>query len=111
MALVGSLDASLTDTMTASPSADIVKRAKGLAKAEALFALDSGSKGLASAMTESFLESGTVVNGTSIAAAYDAITEKDISSALATMTKSNPSVAAVGDIGAVPYQGTFASRF
>jgi len=100
----------LCTTLTTSVSADIVKRAKGLAKAQALFALDDGSQGLASAMTASVLETGTF-SATDVAGAYDAITEKDVNAAIAAMLKSGPAVAAVGDIAVVPYHGTVASRF
>lgn len=41
---------SLSTAVTSKVSADTVQRAKGLAKAEALFALDGGSQALASAM-------------------------------------------------------------
>ena len=108
---VGALDAALTNTMSTAASPDIVNRAKVLAKAEAMFGMDSGSKGLAAAMTAAVMESGSFTNAGDVAAAYDAISEKDVASAMATILKSNPSVAAVGDIGVVPYQGTFASRF
>jgi predicted Zn-dependent peptidase len=108
---VGALEAALTSTMTKAPTPDIIKRAKTLAKAEALFALDCGSKGLAAALTASVLESGKFTNAGDVALAYDAISEKDVSAALSAILKSNPSVAAVGDIAVVPYQGTFASRF
>ena len=97
--------------MSTAASPDIVNRAKVLAKAEAMFGMDSGSKGLAAGMTASVMESGSFTNAGDVAAAYDAISEKDVASAMATILKSNPSVAAVGDIGVVPYQGTFASRF
>jgi predicted Zn-dependent peptidase len=108
---VGALESALTNTMTTTPSADIIKRAKILAKAEALFGMDCGSKGLAAAITAYVMESGSFTSASDIAAAYDSISDKDVSSALSTLLKSNPSLAALGDISVVPYQGTFASRF
>jgi ubiquinol-cytochrome c reductase core subunit 2 len=107
----GALDSAITNVMTAAPTADIINKAKTLAKAEAMFALDCGSKGLAAAMTANVMESGSFANATAVAQSYDSITEKDVTSALASMLKKNPSLAAVGDISNVPYQGTFASRF
>lgn len=100
----------LSAAVTAKPTPDIVKRAKALAKAEALFALDSGSKALATSMTEAVLETGTF-SSAGVAAVYDAITDKDVTAALAAALKSNPSLAAIGDIATVPYHGTVASRF
>jgi predicted Zn-dependent peptidase len=107
----GALDGAITDALTANPSKETINKAKTLAKAEALFALDCGSKGLAAAMTAGVMESGSFANASAVAQEYDSITEKAVSSALAAMLKTNPSLAAVGDISVVPYQGTFASRF
>eukprot|EP00934_Nitzschia_sp_Nitz4_P000450 Nitzschia sp. Nitz4//scaffold3_size479765//83045//84484//NITZ4_000031-RA/size479765-processed-gene-0.54-mRNA-1//1//CDS//3329550551//450//frame0 len=106
---VGSLEGALLSTLTGSVSADVVARAKALAKAEAMFAMDSGSQALAAAMTAGVLESGSFKNAAAVGAAYDSITASDVSGALATMLKSNPSLAAVGDITSLPYQGSFAS--
>lgn len=94
----------------ASPSASIIKRAKALAKAEALFAMDSGSKALAQGMTSSVIESGTF-SAAEISEAYDAVTDKQVTDAFATMLKGNPAMAAVGDIASVHYQGSVAARF
>jgi predicted Zn-dependent peptidase len=94
----------------AAPSADTVKRAKALAKAEALFALDSGSRTLADSMTASILDSGTF-GASEMSKAYDAVTEKDVSAAFATMMKGKPALAAIGDIATVHYHGSIASRF
>jgi predicted Zn-dependent peptidase len=93
----------------ASPSGDIVKRARALAKAEALFALDSGSRTLADCMTASILETGTF-STSEVSKAYDAVTEKDVSAAFTTMMKGNPALAAIGDIATVHYLGSIASR-
>jgi predicted Zn-dependent peptidase len=85
-------------------------RAKNLAKGEALFNLDAGSFSLATAATASVLETGTFVPG-SVGKAYDAVTISQVKDAIALMLKSNPSVAAVGNISRVPYHATIASSF
>jgi predicted Zn-dependent peptidase len=96
--------------LTASPSTEIIKRAKSLAKAEALFALDGGSQSLASVMTSAIQESGTFSGPSQVAKAYDAVTDAQVKDAISAMLKSNPSLAAVGDITSVPYHATVASR-
>jgi hypothetical protein len=107
----GALDAAITETLTAKLTPEIISKAKAMAKADATFALDCGSKGLAAAMTASVLESGSFTDAATVAKSYDSISDKDVTSAVSAMLKTNPSLAAVGDIGVVPYQGTFASRF
>lgn len=109
--IASTVDAAITETLTAKVTADLVAKAKNLAKAEAIFAMDSGSKGLAAAMTAGVMESGSFTNAAAIASSYDAITASDVTTAIAAMQKTNPSLAAIGDISMVPYQGTFASRF
>jgi len=106
---VGSLDSFIIGTLTTSATAEAVSKAITLAKAEALFALDCGSKGLAAAMTAGVMESGKFTNAAAVAASFDAITKEDVTSTLAAVLKTNPSLAAVGDITSLPYQGTFAS--
>jgi predicted Zn-dependent peptidase len=101
----------ITKVLTSSASADIIKRAKTVAKAEALFALDGGSQSLASALTAAVLEAGSFSSATDITKAYDAVSDAQVKEALSSMFKSNPSLAAVGDISAVPYHATVASRF
>jgi len=108
---VGALDSALTNTMLTKATAEMVNKAKTLAKAEALFALDCGSKGLAAAITASVMETGSFDNASGVAKSYDSITDADVTSSLAAILKTSPSLAAVGDISVVPYQGTFASRF
>lgn len=105
----GGLGPALTSTVKAALSADVVARAKTLAKAEAVFAMDSGSKGLAAAITSSVLETGTYGGTAELIKSYDAISEKDVSSAVSAMLKSNPSLAALGEIGEVAYQGSIAA--
>jgi predicted Zn-dependent peptidase len=101
---------SLIAALSTSPSADIIKRAKHLAKADALFALESGSKTLAESMTTSILENCTF-SSKEMAAAYDGITDAAVTSAMAALLKSNPAMAAVGDISSVPYHATIVSDF
>ena len=107
----GAIDGAITSTMTSAPSGDVIARAKALAKADAMFSLDCGSKGLAAAMTSAVMSGETFTNAAALASAYDSITDKDVSAAISSVLKTNPSLAAVGDITSVPYQGTFASRF
>lgn len=100
----------MTGTLKASISADTLNRAKALAKAEAMFALDGGSKSLAASMTASVVEGATFSNSTDVASRYDAVSEADVKNAIATMIKSNLSLAAVGDINSVPYHATVANN-
>eukprot|EP00579_Thalassiosira_antarctica_P001817 CAMPEP_0201867904 /NCGR_PEP_ID=MMETSP0902-20130614/1994_1 /ASSEMBLY_ACC=CAM_ASM_000551 /TAXON_ID=420261 /ORGANISM="Thalassiosira antarctica, Strain CCMP982" /LENGTH=428 /DNA_ID=CAMNT_0048393169 /DNA_START=24 /DNA_END=1310 /DNA_ORIENTATION=+ len=100
----------LSTSVGAAPSADIVEKAKAAAKAEALMALDGGSKSLADAMTASVLHS-CGFSATALAESYDSVSADDVSKAYAAMLKSKVSLAAVGDISDVPYHATIASRF
>lgn len=100
----------LSAAVGAAPSADAVAEATAAAKAAALTALDGGSTGLADAMTASILDAGGF-DAAALAASYDAITAEDVSAAHAAMMQSQVSLAAVGDLSSVPYQGTIASRF
>ena len=106
----GALVDRMCAALTSAPSADVMARAKALAKAEALFALEEGSVSLAKAMTSSVLETGDF-GAQKIAASFDAVTDAQVSGAYAAMLKSKPSVAALGDIYAVPYLATIESRF
>jgi len=101
---------SISEVLTSSLTDELVERAKGLAKAEALFALDGGSKSLASAMSTSVLETGSF-SASHTAATYDGISKADVTAAMTAALKSNPSVAAIGDITAIPYQAVIAARF
>ncbi|KAL7574899.1 hypothetical protein ACA910_010730 [Epithemia clementina (nom. ined.)] len=112
----GSADASgmvdtMTTVLTTSPSPDILKRAKALAKFDSLLAIDGGSKSLAETMTATILETGSFTTPADVAKRYDAVTDNDVTKALATALKSKPSLAAVGDISMVPYHATIAARF
>lgn len=106
-----SLVDSISKAITTKPTADLVKRARLLAKAEALFGFENGSKVLATTLMASVKESGTVSTASGLAQAYDAITEKDVMSEIDMLLKTNPTLAAVGDIGLVPYQAALAPRF
>jgi len=98
--------AGLVDSMMNTLGAvtpDVIKRAKTLAKFEALMALDGGSQTLAETMTASVLESGSFSGPAAIAKEYDGIADSAVSSELSAMVKKKPSLAAIGDIGLVPY--------
>lgn len=105
----GAISDSMVATLKSSVSADVVKRAKTLAKADAMFALDNGSKSLASVMTTSLLESLNYSSPADVAKAYDAVSDKQVTDAIATMLKSNPALAAVGNLAMIPYQATVAA--
>jgi len=107
---VGAIDTIITGTLTTKLTPDVIAKAKLLAKAEATFDLDCGSTGLASAMTAAVMETGSFTDAATVAAAYDSISDSDVTNAASLMLKSNPALAAVGDISVVPYQGNFASR-
>eukprot|EP00559_Dactyliosolen_fragilissimus_P001186 CAMPEP_0184862816 /NCGR_PEP_ID=MMETSP0580-20130426/7922_1 /TAXON_ID=1118495 /ORGANISM="Dactyliosolen fragilissimus" /LENGTH=432 /DNA_ID=CAMNT_0027360811 /DNA_START=43 /DNA_END=1341 /DNA_ORIENTATION=- len=100
----------MCSVVTTNPSTEVVETAKLLAKAEAIFALDSGSKNLAGCMTTSVLANGTF-DASAIAASYDSISAADVAKVFSSMAKTIPAVAAVGDIVNVPYQGTIAAKF
>jgi len=100
----------LCSVVTSTPSVPVVERAKFLAKAETIFALDRGSRCLAEVMAWSVLEYGNFSTVDTFTE-YDSITLDDISSAFKYMAKNIPALAAVGNIDRVPYQGSLSSRF
>ena len=100
----------LCTAVTSAPLADMVKRAKALAKAEALFGLEDGSQSLANVMTTNVLESGSF-SAAGLAKAYDSISDKDVAEAIDAISKSRPAMAAIGNISDVPYHGSIVSRF
>lgn len=102
----------LCSIMTNIPSAEIINRAKSLAKANALFTIDSAndSQSLASIMTHSVLESGSF-SYASVAAAYDAVTVDQVRAMFTAVGSTTPALAAVGDLTNVPYHGSIASKF
>lgn len=106
----GALTDSLLSAVATPPSNDIITRAKLNAKAEALFAIENGSKSLADMMTLNVLNTGSFT-AASVAAAIDGITNKDITDAFATMKKSGLSLAAVGEIQNVPPHRVISSKF
>jgi ubiquinol-cytochrome c reductase core subunit 2 len=102
---------SITKVVTSSASADIIKRAKSVAKADALFAIDGGSQSLAAVMTSAVMESGSFSGPSDVAKAYDSVSDAQIKQALQAMLSGKPSLAAVGEIHSVPYHATVAARF
>lgn len=106
----GSIVDAMTTVLTTKLTPDVIKRAKNLAKAEALLALDGGSKALAEAMTAAVMEGGTISSPSDVAKSFDAVTDKEVTDAVSAMLSSNLSMAAVGDIGMVPYHATVAPR-
>eukprot|EP00542_Grammatophora_oceanica_P012052 CAMPEP_0194029298 /NCGR_PEP_ID=MMETSP0009_2-20130614/3060_1 /TAXON_ID=210454 /ORGANISM="Grammatophora oceanica, Strain CCMP 410" /LENGTH=423 /DNA_ID=CAMNT_0038668921 /DNA_START=1575 /DNA_END=2846 /DNA_ORIENTATION=+ len=87
----------LLSTVSKGPSAAVLKRAKALAKAEAVFAAESGSVAMADTMAKLVAESGSF---TSVGAAFDSVSDADVK---AVLTGSKPAMAAVGDLSSVPY--------
>ena len=100
----------LTTAVGSAPSADVVAKAKAAAKAEALSALDGGSKSLADAMTASILDS-CGFSAAALAESYDGVSADQVSKAYGAMLKGKVSLAAVGDISSVPYHATIQTRF
>jgi len=108
---VGGIAGAISETLTTALTPELIAKATTLAKAEATFGLDCGSTGLALAMTSGVMETGSFVDAATVAESYDAVSEADVIAAAGAMLKTNPALAAVGDIGSVPYQGSFASSF
>lgn len=106
----GEVADTLCSVLTAPLSSEAIASAKAIAKASAIVALEDGSQSLANAMSTSVLEVGAF-SAEAIGAAYDAVTDAEVKSALSAMLKSNPSVSAIGEISAVPYHATIAGRF
>ena len=100
----------LSKAVGSAPSADVVAKAKAAAKAEALSALDGGSKSLADAMTASILDS-CGFSAAALAESYDGVSADQVSKAYGAMLKGKVSLAAVGDISSVPYHATIQTRF
>mmetsp|Transcript_22380 Transcript_22380/g.34205 ORF Transcript_22380/g.34205 Transcript_22380/m.34205 type:complete len:433 (+) Transcript_22380:172-1470(+) len=106
----GGLVDSFCSAVTASVDTEVVERAKQMAKAQAIFALDGSSRSIAAAMAASVLESGTF-GASSLVSTYDSLTVEDVKAAIEGMAKSKPSLAAVGDITLIPYHGSIVTRF
>jgi len=100
----GLVEAMTTTVKSLSP--EVIKRAKTLAKFEALMALDGGSQVLAETMTASVLESGSFSGPAAVAKEYDSISDSAVTGAVSAMLKTNPSLAAIGDISMVPYHAS-----
>jgi hypothetical protein len=102
----------LCSIMTSAPSADLIARAKNLAKGDALFSIDGGndSLSLAGAMTDSVLESGSF-GYSDVSAAYDAVSVDQVQALFTSLGGSTPALAAVGNLTSVPYHGSIATRF
>jgi hypothetical protein len=98
----------MCSALTTKPSAQIIQRAKQLAKAKAVFSYESGSQALARSMTSQVLETGSF---DAAGAAYDKITDAEVTKAYDAMVSSGLSLAAIGNLTHVPYKGTLASRF
>jgi hypothetical protein len=104
----GALTDSLSAALASSFSADVVKRAKALAKGEALQAAEGSSTELAELMSNWVWHSGSF-NAQLVSAAYDGITDKDVNEAVSEMKKTGISLAAVGEIAGVPYLGSISA--
>ena len=99
----------VTATTTVATS-EVIARAKGLAKAQALFGLEDGSVSLANVMAANVLESGSY-SPAGLAEAYDAVSEQEVAAALKAIGKSRPAMAAIGNIASVPCHGSIVSSF
>lgn len=101
----------LCTIMTTIPSADIVNRAKHLAKAKALLSIDGGdSSSLAGIMTDAILDSGSFGYG-HVAQGYDDVSVDQVQAVFTALGSSTPALAAVGDLSTVPYHGSIVNRF
>jgi len=91
-------------------SEELIQRARDLAKAEALFALNGGSKSLADSMVSCVLETGTF-SAAAVAQAYDDITDAEVKLSFSNLVKNKPALATVGDLDGVPYHPTWTAKF
>merc|ERR1712151_719332 len=89
---------------------EIIAKARTAAKSEAIFGMNDSSKALSQAMTDSVLENGSF-STQGVIDAYDTIGDDVVMNAVSSMIGCNLSLAAVGDIGTVPYHATIAARF
>jgi len=96
-------------SLTTPLGEDLVQKAKGRARAEAVFGMQDGSRKLADAMTEAVMETG----GFSVENVINGYHDMDVQVVLDLMGRalaSNPAMAAVGDISNVPYHATLKAR-
>lgn len=99
----------LTTAFLTPLTKEIITKAKTAAKSNAIFGMES-SKALAQAMTESVLETGGF-SAKSVIDAYDNLKDEEVVNALSGVLGCNLTVAAVGEIGSVPYHATLAAKF
>lgn len=100
----------LTSAFLTPLTKEIITKAKIAAKSEAIFGMNDSSKALAQAMTDSVLETGNF-STQGVIDSYDALEDDVVMNAMSSMIGCNLSLAAVGDIGTVPYHATIAARF
>jgi len=100
----------LTSAFLTPLTKDIIAKAKTAAKSEAIFAMNDSSKALAQDMTDSVLETGTF-STQGVIDSYDSIEDDVVMNAVSSMIGCNLSLAAVGEVGTVPYHATIAARF
>ncbi len=106
----GELTDSLLSALSKPVTNDVIQRAKLRAKAEALLAIENGSKSLADIMTMNVLYTGSFT-AASVAAAFDGITSKAVSDAFTAVKNKGVSLAAVGEIQNVPPHRIISSKF
>mmetsp|Transcript_18333 Transcript_18333/g.20418 ORF Transcript_18333/g.20418 Transcript_18333/m.20418 type:complete len:421 (+) Transcript_18333:34-1296(+) len=95
----------MCEALLKKPSEDIITRARMAIKAKTLIALEnSSSYDLAKTLT--FQVYDGITHST-----YDEVSDNDIVAAYDAMLKSGITMAAVGNLNSVPYQGTVATRF
>mmetsp|Transcript_10428 Transcript_10428/g.15047 ORF Transcript_10428/g.15047 Transcript_10428/m.15047 type:complete len:445 (-) Transcript_10428:1023-2357(-) len=111
----GKLTDSLLAALGKSLTDDVIQRAKINAKAEAMFALENGSKSLSEYLTCSRLDKMTMnvpymdaFTAASVATAFDDITSKEVHDAF--IKKAGFSLAAVGEIQNVPSHRSISSK-
>jgi len=101
----GSDSNAMCEALLQKPSEDFITRARMAEKAKTLIALEnSDSYDLAKALTSQVVDSTTL-------SAIDQFSNTDIVAAYDDMLKSGLTMAAVGNLNSVPYQGTLATRF
>lgn len=101
---------SIVSILKAVPSSEHVQRAKTLAKAKALLAYDNatGSADMVQILASSVRNNTIYTSLNDVSTAYDSVSQQQVTSTIATMIKTNPSLAAVGDITYIPYHATIA---
>lgn len=100
----------LTSVITGTVTADVIHRAKVLAKSEALLALDDGSRTLNAALAAAVMNGEIFASPADVAKSFDAVTEAQVKDTITALRSVNPALAAVGDITLIPYQGAVAAN-